>query len=1319
MTVVELDTMNGGANFWRDDVGVNAIPAVSRAKTPIKGCNWSEYQDKPISHEQHERWIAEDSFKDGITIMLGKVWHSRDKQGYYLNCIDVDNAIAIRELLTRNGKTQSIEELAKKTIVEQHRDNPNRLHFYVYTIGKPLRDKGSDMNSNPALHYIEDTPAFEVKGSSKKLSSVSPSIHKNGHKIEILGTKQVMILGDLETAEFQEHLDSICKKYGLSYNGHCDSDTKIPMTELFRAGNPTAKGHNRHERLLRMMESLLIRTRSILSLEQIKEIARSYNTDEYFVPPLSDLEFERQWKCAVDFVCKRVAEEGQYPHCNEPENEARNSNNKSQLTKMSVSQAKREKTGYLQVNGSIVGISPVYNMIRSVDLTCSQCSNSDHTEYQWPRYKPHLKETTKCSRCHTHTVILTPNYVSVVDIELQAPDMFNDLERLWVKLFEENTKDIAANETVSITGDIRVIRRNDNPGNKAETVLFADSIEYPKKQEVRLTHEDITKIQHWKAELDKQGKSPIDELVKMFAPEFIGTDYIKRSVLITCASAGIRNDEHRLPKRLRINLFMLGDPGLAKTEFLKKAIRLIPNSRYTGGQNATGLSLTAHVSKEDGGGDAMYMLRYGPIPRAKGAICAVNEFGQLPPVDHKHFLDCMDDDSFPVTKHGFDTMVEAYTTIIASANPIGGRWDDPDRIDASRIPTSLQVLDRFDIILILIENKDPEYLRRLASQKRQVAENYEKGVYDGNEEFLQKYLAHARTIQPMINKEGYDMLAEYFARIGESGVVDGLQRKFDTLLRITIAIAKLKLKNVADREDAHDTMEFYNVMLQQYKQIAPLIVKSPRDAAVEEILNVVKDLDGVPIEFAEAAHQACQRSLQIQYHLGDSLRIDRNHKLRDVLEILERNGSIEITSRMPVTLRWKVPRQQDSDLGNNIDESDESDESDVDNLHPNTKNSQYTSIDDSTTDNDRVDRKKIFESKKQESMSDRSDRSDYAVTSIQSSCPYCNILGYGISFNNTDLLEKHVIQRHPTWTAYPGQPDIEKYTRGLREKGPMCHPFLKWAGGKTQLLDRIDSVLPSSFNRYFEPFLGGGALFFFLSSVKNLLMEPWLSDINTDLIEAYIAIKFNVEEVIEILTKYKTDYERDPRRFYSLLRDEFNSGTGTKTERAAKFITLNKTCFNGLYRVNVNGKFNVPIGRYKDPNICDSINLRNVSIVLKRTKSHLNTDDYRNRLLANAQEGDFVYLDPPYRPLNNTANFTGYTNSGFSDRDQEKLANTFSELDTKGCKLLLSNSDTSLVRDLYKDFSKMTDSVSALRSINSKSTRRAGHTELLIRNYSM
>ncbi|MGC2386309.1 MAG: Dam family site-specific DNA-(adenine-N6)-methyltransferase, partial [Nitrososphaeraceae archaeon] len=165
-------------------------------------------------------------------------------------------------------------------------------------------------------------------------------------------------------------------------------------------------------------------------------------------------------------------------------------------------------------------------------------------------------------------------------------------------------------------------------------------------------------------------------------------------------------------------------------------------------------------------------------------------------------------------------------------------------------------------------------------------------------------------------------------------------------------------------------------------------------------------------------------------------------------------------------------------------------------------------------------------------------------------------------------------------------------------------------------------------------------------------------------------------------------------------------------------ITLNKTCYNGLYRVNSHGKFNVPMGRYKNPIIFDSKNLRNASLILGSLESHLYWTDYRKILANKAQEGDFVYLDPPYNPMTSTANFTGYTGAGFTKKDQECLAKVFKELDTRGCKVLLSNSNTEYIRDLYVDYAKNIRQVTVRRNINSRASKRLGHTELLICNYS-
>lgn len=298
---VKLTTISEWVDFWRYDIGMNVIPVVSKAKVPKKGCYWSEYQDKPISQEQHEKWKAEGAFNEGVAIILGKVWHNKDKEGYHLNCIDADNQLAVRELLTRKGKTKTVDEWSLTTLVEQHEDDHNRLHFYVYTIGQPLRDKSSDAGK-PGMDH-DSIPAFEVKASSNKLSYVCPSIHKNGYPVEVLGIYKPVVLGDVETAEFQEHLDNICRKYSLKYNGHGDSTTKIPITDLFKEDTIIYGGHNRHEALLRAMESLLKRNIGILSLEEIAELASKWN-QKHCRPPLDDREFNRQWNDANNFISK-------------------------------------------------------------------------------------------------------------------------------------------------------------------------------------------------------------------------------------------------------------------------------------------------------------------------------------------------------------------------------------------------------------------------------------------------------------------------------------------------------------------------------------------------------------------------------------------------------------------------------------------------------------------------------------------------------------------------------------------------------------------------------------------------------------------------------------------------------------------------------------------------------------------------------------------------------------------------------------------------------------------------------------------------------
>jgi DNA adenine methylase len=265
-------------------------------------------------------------------------------------------------------------------------------------------------------------------------------------------------------------------------------------------------------------------------------------------------------------------------------------------------------------------------------------------------------------------------------------------------------------------------------------------------------------------------------------------------------------------------------------------------------------------------------------------------------------------------------------------------------------------------------------------------------------------------------------------------------------------------------------------------------------------------------------------------------------------------------------------------------------------------------------------------------------------------------------------------------------------------------PFLKWAGGKTQLLPQMEEFFPKNYRTYFEPFLGGGAVFFHLHPKLAVL-----ADSNPDLIGAFLAVRDEPNRLMAALDRFIPDRLREDF-FYKVrgLEPELLS----PVERAARTIFLNKTCFNGLYRVNARGAFNAPWGGYKNPTLYNRSNLLAASQLLLGKRIVL--ADYR-RVIARAKFGDFVYLDPPYHPLNATSSFTSYTKEDFGDAQQRELAETFQLLDRKGVLLMLSNSATPLVRSLYADF--RLEILKAKRAINSKGTGRGAVDELLVMNY--
>lgn len=272
----------------------------------------------------------------------------------------------------------------------------------------------------------------------------------------------------------------------------------------------------------------------------------------------------------------------------------------------------------------------------------------------------------------------------------------------------------------------------------------------------------------------------------------------------------------------------------------------------------------------------------------------------------------------------------------------------------------------------------------------------------------------------------------------------------------------------------------------------------------------------------------------------------------------------------------------------------------------------------------------------------------------------------------------------------------------LREE---TYPIVKWVGGKRQLMFELLKNMPKDYNRYFEPFIGGGALFFELQP-----NNAYISDMNEELINLYQVVRDNVDELITNLQKHDISKE-----YFMEIRnidrtEEYQNWSDIK--KASRFIYLNRTCFNGMYRVNSKGEFNVPFGHYKNPRILDENNLINCSHLLQRTE--IKQADF-SEILKKVKKGDFVYFDPPYVPLSETSSFTSYTKDGFDIDMQFKLRDVCDELDFMGVKFLLSNSDTKLVNELYENYN--IKKVFASRQINANADGRGKITEVLVRNY--
>ena len=582
---------------------------------------------------------------------------------------------------------------------------------------------------------------------------------------------------------------------------------------------------------------------------------------------------------------------------------------------LSVSEALRTHSGMTKVPGMITSRSNIYKMKSELTLTCNKCGDSTTRSLNVPISLLNSKKEN-CLRCQKENCVVETDciHVNAVTVELQDTKTFNEIERLHVILFDEDTIDINLGERVVITGQIEIV--TESRRQRSHSILFAKSVEYEAKEEIIVTPKDKEAIERFTIKLKGREKI-IDQLVSMFDNSVIGHDHVKKGLLLTsvCTLNVINNFVSRNKRRkYRIHSLIIGEPGLAKTLLLKSTKNLVPKSRYESSQNSSGKSLTAIVSKED----EKHVLRLGPVSLAKDAICALNELGRMGLEDQGHLLDVMEEEEFTINKYGINAKILSPTSIIASANPMNNsRWSDSEKIDLDEIPALKPLIDRFDYVFVVRGLDDENNIREFINSKSQ----QEDSLIPDYSSYLKKHIAYARRLNPVFSDEAKSILNESAIKIaskarsnknggsGGGNIWTRSPRRRDSLYRTAKAIARLKLKDFIDVDDANEAVKFYNVILTQLENTVS-IPNNPRYEAYNECVTILKQyerLGGITLD--ELLKKACENNQQVNDYLvglnnTKSLRIDKNHKTRAVYDILLNNQNVRKVGENPIVLKW-------------------------------------------------------------------------------------------------------------------------------------------------------------------------------------------------------------------------------------------------------------------------------------------------------------------------------------------------------------------------------------------------------------------------------
>jgi DNA replicative helicase MCM subunit Mcm2 (Cdc46/Mcm family) len=571
------------------------------------------------------------------------------------------------------------------------------------------------------------------------------------------------------------------------------------------------------------------------------------------------------------------------------------------IEKLSISQVIRRNSGTYATTGTITGVTMLSKMISKISTYCEKCGVMDEVIFN-PIPVSNIKSIKEnCKSCGKHIQfynIKPLDHKNTVVIELQDPESFNDLDRLSVFLFDRDTIDIVIGENVQVIGEIRILEK----GFIYSPFFYSQSIKYLNRENFVLTESDIKKIEEFnKIYKDKEG-GVIKALVERLDPSIIECEPEKEGILYSAT-----NTSNKIGKKSEhLDILLIGPPGLAKTRLLIRATQIVPGSNKVGGQYATGKSLTAIVEKTENS----TTLRVGSIVRSRNALCGINELAKMSNDDLAKLYDIMEERVFNFDKGGIKKDIHAPTAIIASSNPANSdSWKSNEKVDFDELPMVAPLKDRFDFIFIF-NKRTKEQNDEFADKWSEIQAKEEKGELPDYTEFIVKYIQYAKTFEPIISDEARFLLKEFYKNVYATGF--GSPRINRTLNNLAKAIARLKLKNVVDEDDAKKAREFYNMILTKFQK-SVVYSESIKIIAYKKGVEIVKRFENFGISLEDLFETICKENKQIStyfgYDTGNTLEIKYNHKTRIVKELLLNNSHIKKIKDNPIVLKWDDQQQ--------------------------------------------------------------------------------------------------------------------------------------------------------------------------------------------------------------------------------------------------------------------------------------------------------------------------------------------------------------------------------------------------------------------------